>query len=267
MKKNKDWFTFVELIITTIIIVILTATWFYSYVWYLTDARDSQRKSDMAKIKSAMKLYKVNRWAYPIPWDAYNITNSWLVVANQWLLNENVWLSTLDSLPTDPQTKNYYFYSTTASKSEFQIAMSFENTEFSIAYLDWDYKSISKTVLPNIVLAKTSSWWTNVEIHSWAINSWWTWATNRNLFLFNKIESLPYSFTEPYDPYYDWVILDNKLTYSNLWFWQNSDYQSCSEIYDAWKSISLWFIEKYDIRTDSWTLIESNCNCTSTWCF
>jgi type II secretory pathway pseudopilin PulG len=148
MKKTINWFTFVELIISTVIIVILTATWFYSYVWYLSNARDSQRSSDMAKIKSSMKLYKNKRWAYPNPWDFYNITNSWTIVAKQWFLNENVWLSTLDLLPLDPQTQKGYVYSTTNNNLEFQIGMTLENWEFNIALLDWDYKSVSKTVLP-----------------------------------------------------------------------------------------------------------------------
>jgi type II secretory pathway pseudopilin PulG len=268
MINNKKAFTFVELIITTIIIVILTATWFYSYVWYLTDARDSQRNADMSKVKSAMKLHKTQKWSYPNPWSAYNITNSWVIVAMQWFLNDEVWISTLDTLLNDPQTLTPYVYSVSASNLEFQVGMSLENWEYPVALLDWDYKSVARNILPNIILAKTQTWWTSVEIHSWVTNAWWIWTTNRNLFIFNKIESLPYSFTDPYDPYYDWVILDNKLTYDNLWYWQNSDFMNCSEIYDAWKSISIWYAEKYDVRNWSWVLSIwwVFCTCTSTWC-
>lgn len=261
-KKLVNWFTFVELIITTVIIALLTATWFYSYVSYLTDARDSQRTSDMAKLKSSLKLYKSKRWIYPLPWDYFNITNSWFIIAQQWFLNDWVALSTLDKIPYDPESKTPYVYSTTLSKLEFQIAMTMENWDFPIALLDWDYKSVSKNILPTIVLALTATWWTNVEINPLV----WNWNTNRNYFVFNKQDNLPYDMLDPYLPVWNSKDFTWTFTTENLDFWQNSDFLSCSEIYDAWKSISIWYSMEYQILSSSWQLTSTWCTCTSTWC-
>lgn len=254
MKNTKNWFTLVELVVVMLIISILSATWFYSYIWYMSDARDSQRISDIAKLKSSLKLYKLQKWNYPLPWNYFNITNSWLTVANQWFLDKNVLISTLDKIPVDPKTNVNYSYSITNNKQESQIWLSLENGDINIALLDWDYKSVSKNILPNIILAINSSSWTSVEINS----NIWSWSTNRDLFLFNKEASLPYSFEEPYSAYYDGIDLNTKLTGSGLEYWQNSDYINCDEIYEAWKAISSWYNEEYQI-------LENNV-LTNTWC-
>lgn len=253
--KNKlSWFTFVELVVTIVILSILSAVWFYSYIWYLWEARDSQRSSDLAKIWSSLKLYKQKRGSYPIPWNNYNITNSWFTVAKQWKLDNNVSLSTLDKLPIDPSTGTYYSYSITNNKQEYQLALTFENDEEPITWLIWDYKTVSKNVLPNIILAKDST--TDIEIHSWVLDG----ATNRNYFLFNSSTSLPYELIDPYIPYYNESLLDDVLIDPTTDFWQNSDYRSCIEIEDSWKMISWsWYLEEYQILNNSWIL-------TNTWC-
>lgn len=256
MKKLNKWFTLVELIVVISIMVILSSTWYYTYVEYISNARDSSRSSDMAKINSSLKLYKLKRNFYPLPWNYFNITNSWFIVAYQWFLNESVHLSTFDwVLPKDPKINVNYSYSTSRNNQEFQIAMSLENSDRNIALLNWDYKTVSKNILPNIILAISTWALINIEISSWSVN----WIINRNYFLFNKKKSIPYSFIAPYLPYYDNINLDTKLSSSNLDFWQNNDYNNCSEIYDAWKSISTWsYNEKYQI-------LENNI-LTNTWC-
>ncbi len=252
--KNILWFTFVELIVTTVILIILASTWFYSYINYLSEARDSQRKADLAKLTSSLKLYKQKRWWYPMPWDYYSITNSWTTVVFQWRLNNKVALSTLDDLPLDPYAEEPYFYSVTANKQEYQVALTYENWDFPRAWLEWDYKSVSKNVLPWIILAKYST--TAVEVHSWVSD----WSTNRNYILFNNSESLPYEMIEPFRPYYDWSNLDEVLANTNTDFWQNTDFRNCTEILEAWKAISWsWILEEYQILNSSWAL-------TNTWC-
>ena len=252
--QNKKGFTFVELIVSTVIIVILASVWFYSYIWYLSEARDSERKSNLAKVASSLKLYKQKRWSYPLPWDYYSITNSWHTVAYQWELNNNVSLSTLDKLPVDWFTDEYYSYSITKKKLEYQLALTYENWDYPLAWLEWDYKTISKNVLPTIILAKDST--ASVEIHSWVLD----WSTNRDYFVFNKWKNLPYSLMEPFHPYYDWTSVDSIIGSSEIDLWQNSDYRSCSEIQEAWKIISwTWNEEEYQILNSSWAL-------TNTWC-
>lgn len=251
--SNKIWFTLVELVVTITILAILSTIWFNSYVSYLWEARDSERKANIWEIKTALKLYKQKRWAYPIPWDYFNITNNWYIVALQWKLNEDVTLSNIDILPIDPYTNSYYFYSITKNKQETQIALTLENWDFPIALMDWDYKTVSKNVLPSILLATWST--SNVEIHTWVLN----WSTNRNLFIFNWWNNLPYTIQKPYNIFYGWDNLDDILSWWNITFWQNSDYRSCEEIKEAWKYIHESWTEEYQILNDTWYL-------TNTWC-
>lgn len=254
MKNNKKWFTLVELIVVVVIIWILSTVSFYNYVSYIWDSRDAERISDMANLKSSLKLYKSKRWKYPIPWEYFNITNSWFVVANQGFIDNNVVLSTIDKIPYDKLTNLPYFYSTTTNNQEFQIAMTLENEDMNISLLDWDYKSVSKNILPNIILALKSSPWQSIEINKDVLS----WSINRNYFIFNKEKTIPYSFDSPYNPKYDNTILDDKLLIENLDFWQNSDYMSCDEIFEDGKAISSSFTWEYQILSGS--------ALTNTWC-
>lgn len=263
MKIQKKAFTFTELIVATVIIVLLSSIWFYSYVWYLSEARDWERKADMWVLESALKVYKQNRWAFPLPWDYYSIINDWNIVAYQWEMNKNVALSNLNKLPYDPFTKWYYKYSITKTRQEFQVAMTLENWDFPIALLNWNYKTVTLTVLPTISLAISSASWTTVEIHNWVSDTWWGNGTeNRKKFILDRWENLPYTLEEPFDPYYayewnSWFDLWTDVI--DAWkveLWTNSDYINCIEIEDAWKSIWDW---DYYIRDSNWLL-------TSTWC-
>ena len=256
MKPNNKWFTFVELIVTSVILVILTTTGFYSYIWYLSEARDSERKSDLAKVGSSLSLYKQRRWAYPHPANYFNLTNSGHIVAYQWLLDKGVSLSTLDVLPLDPHVKQAYFYSTTANRKEYELALSYENGDFPVAGKAWDYKSVSKNVLPSIILAGTATGGTNVEIHDGIGEG----TNNRNRMIFNKWENLPYEFFEPYNPFYAGTSLGIVIDADSTDFWQNSDYRSCSEIEEAGKVISgSWITEEYQIINEHGALTNTGC--------
>ncbi len=251
-KTKKIAFTMVELIVTITIIAILSTIWFSSYISYLWDARDSERKANMWEIISSLKLYKLKRWAYPIPWDHFNITNSWNLVATQWELNEKVLLTTMDNLPIDPFTNKYYFYSVTKNKQEAQIAITLENWDFPIALLDWDYKTVSKNVLPSILLATWTT--TSIEIHTWVLD----WSINRNLFIMNWWKNLPYSILKPNEVFYAWENIDDIINLWDISFWQNSDFTSCTEISEAAKLIHEVWIEEYQIN-ENWYL-------NNTWC-
>ncbi len=255
LKIKKLWsaFTMVELIVTITIVAILSTIWFNSYVWYLSEARDSQRKANMWEIKTALKSYKQKRWAYPTPWNIFSITNNWNIVAFQWLLNNDVTLSTMDTIPSDPYTNNYYFYSVTKNKQETDVAMTLENWDFPIAFMDWDYKTVSKNVLPSILLATWAT--SSVEIHTWV----WNGTNNRNLFIFNWWKNLPYWVAKPNNPYYAWENVDTVMSWWNITFWQNSDYRTCDEISEAAKYIHTTWTEEYQILDVTWYLI-------NTWC-
>jgi len=253
MRYNIKWFTFVELIVAVTIIWILSTIWFYSYIDFIADSRDSQRKSDLAKVTSALKIYKQKRGFYTDPWDSFAITNSWITVANQWKLNQSVFLNTLDELPSDPKIGESYFYSTTVNKQEFQIAGTLENGDNNVSILDGNYKTVSANVLPTIILAAYPD--SNLEIHDWI----WSGTTNRTMFIFdNSRHNFPYTFEEPYSPYTDWTSFDTLINDETINFWQNSDYRNCTEISEAGKTISSWSGE-YQIVSGSWILTNTGC--------
>ena len=254
MNIQKKAFTLIELAISISIVAILATSWFYSYISSLNDARDSDRKANMWLIKTSLNLYKLKRWAFPIPWNKFNITNSWVVVANQWKLDENIVLTTIEKIPTDPLTESNYFYSVTTNRQEYQVALTLENWDFPIANLEWNYRSVSINILPNIMVAHSLSGST-FEINPNDLD----WIDNRNKFILDGWLNLPYALTSPYEPYYNWWNVDSLMSEWSTKFWQNSDYKTCIEIQEAWKLIHESWSEEYQVLEDWWALV-------STWC-
>lgn len=260
--KGRSAFTFMELIVVTIILAILWAIWFSSFVWNLSYSRDSQRKSNMSEIFASMKLYKKNKWSYPIPAEFFSITNGWSgtskIVAWQWKLSSNVWLSTLDKIPLDPELEIPYLYSITKNKQEFQIAWTLENDRNPYAITIGSYKSVAKTVLPTILIALESTW--SVEIQDWI----WTWNNkwedNRKKFIFNwGKHNLPYNFDWNNLPVSDWTDFDTILleAESMKTFSQNSSFETCADVQSAWKYIWDW---NYELRSATdWSLSTLSC--------
>jgi len=255
-KLDNRAFTFVEIIVVTIILWILWAIGFSEFVWNISSGRDTLRKSHIADISWAMKTYKQTKWAYPIPAEYFSWTNSWKIIFWQWKLDKNISLSTIEEIPYDPVLKIPYLYSITSNKQEFNIALTLENWdwEFPLALAKGNYKSIAKNVLPTILLAIWAT--NNVEINSWTTD----WVINRNLFIFdNQSHNLPYDFDWNIEPISDWELTFDELLLQaeqNWVFSQNSSFETCLEIRKAWKSIWDW---EYQIRTETWSL-------TNTWC-
>ncbi len=249
-KKYLVWFTFIELIISMTIIIILSTLWFSSYSEHLENSRDSERKSDISWVSSSLKLHKTKRWALPLPWSSFAILNNSYTWAIQWKLDETLIITTIDRIPKDPFVNIPYIYSVTRNKQEFQLAATIENNWKNVAYLAWDYKSVSKNILPTLILAISPTW--SVEIKDWI----WAWSTNRTKFVIdNWSHNLPYIFNSPYLPYSDstsftWILLDPTIRYS-----QNSDYRNCNEILSAWKNIWAW---EYQVN-NYWTLQNTTC--------
>lgn len=249
--KKTLWFTLVELIVVTTILVILTSVGFYSYVGNLEDSRDSVRKSDIAQLNSALILYKQKRWIFPLPWESINILNDSLWVALQWKMNESVPLNTLDSLLFDPKLKTPYSYSITSNKQEFQLAWTLENGDNPRAILAGNYSSVSVNILPTIMLATDGGG--DLEIRDGV----WGGANNRTFFVFNGgSHNLVYDFINK-SAQSDGTDFSSLLNDPLIEYWQNSDYRSCTEILEAWKSIGDW---EYQILDDNGTLSWVTCS-------
>jgi len=246
MRAKKKWFTFVELIIASVILIILISLWFFNYSKYINISRDSERKTNIANISAGLKSYKQNKGIIPLPWDYFTLTNSWTEVGKQWKLNKQVSLSELNNLPLDPSLKIPYLYSITKNRQEFQIATTLENKGKAIAFVDGNFKSISKNILPSLLIAYNGI--NSVDI---SINPY------KNMFILDGIgNNLPYSLENAQPINSSWTLLSSLLNNPNTKLWQNTDYRSCQEICNAGKSI--WDGE-YQILTETGGLVNVNC--------
>ena len=252
--SNKFAFTLIELVVTATILVILTSIGFYSYTQNISDARDGARKTDISTLASQLNLYKRERWAYPNPWDSFEIRNRGYTVGYQGYMNQKVTLSTAERLPLDPELDTPYIYSVTRNKQEFQVSATLENNESPFAFLQWDYKSIAKNILPNIVLALQTT--SPVEINQVV----GTGATNRNFFVFhNGFHNISYDFINGI-PQSDGTLFTTLLSDAANDYWQNSDFRSCSEIFTAGKWITpSASTDEYQILSSTWVLVNTGC--------
>ncbi len=257
--NRKKAFTFVELMIVITILAILAAIWFANYSSNIWDTRNTTRISALNHLKSSLKSYMQDKAIYPLPWDFFSLTNSWKLVAKQWFINEQVSLSNIDTIPKDPYKDDYYVYSRFKNRTKMQLAATIEDETTPLkAYLVWDFKSISKNVLPTIILAKNANPWDNVEIHDWI----WDWTNNRKLFIFNQnTHNLPYDYwtQTPISDNTDFSTLLNEAESSKN-FWQNTSFETCNDILLAGEDISEWYQEEYQFRDpNTWDL-------TNSWC-
>ncbi|MDD2907064.1 MAG: prepilin-type N-terminal cleavage/methylation domain-containing protein [Candidatus Gracilibacteria bacterium] len=238
--NNKKAFSFVELIVSVTILSIISTIGFISYSSYLGDSRDSQRKSDLAQVGSALKVYKQKRGYYPPPGDNFELTYNGTGIVLQGKFNDNVRLNTLDRLPFDPKTKTSYFYSITKNAQEYEMAATLENEDSAIAIVNGTYKSVSKDILPGIILAIETPASGFAEIHSGTVNIGGDGSVNRNKFIFSEQNhNLAYNFVEPYESFTDGTSIDtilSELVAKNT-YWQNTDYRSCIEIKESGKAI------------------------------
>ncbi len=134
-KKQRQWFTLVELIVVITILSILWLIAFISLQWYSKSARDSARISDMSRIKSSLELFMVEVGKYPEPTSAVAVTYSWTTEAwNQGAFWENTFrvVERLDKKPVDPTTDKEYTYSVTNSRKEYQLGWILETTDFAL---------------------------------------------------------------------------------------------------------------------------------------
>lgn len=225
-KTNNKAFTLVELIVVATILVILATMGFAAFSDSIPDARDAERKASIAQMQSALESYHSERQVLPTPWANFDITLTGSTVAIQGKFDNTVRINNkLRNLPTDPYTQSAYAYSITNNKQEYQLAATLENGDIPIAYLQWDYVTVSFSRLPTIMVAANA----NTEINT---------SAGKDLFIFNNLEyNLPYDLQDPDYAYSDGLAFDDIIADNNIIYWHKSDYRSCEEIKDAGKSI------------------------------
>lgn len=102
MNKNKKGFTLIELLIAITIIGILSSFLLSNFVSARQRARDTQRKSDIHQIQSALELYRSDQGTYPPTLSSNGtVCGSGSTLAN----NGTTYMQTI---PCDPLGNTYY---------------------------------------------------------------------------------------------------------------------------------------------------------------
>jgi len=259
-------FTLVELVVVITILAILWTIAFISLQWYSAQSRDSVRISDISNMKTSLELFNLDAGKYPLPTDWTEITYSWALVWTQWYFWKTVFVNVdkLDKAPTDPLTDKGYVYSTTNTRTEFQLSQAMEGSEFVN----------NKKLIVNSIIAteKTAhanvTWtfnWKVVKVSSWTLNcvlalpsivaSSWTTLEKiliNDLLAYNWYKNLPFQYTWAYN-----IKWENSLilvNYLEIEAYCGDDLSILSEQTSSWVLARKQLIENLQ-KAYTWTVL------------
>jgi general secretion pathway protein G len=137
MRHRQKGFTLIELLVVIAIIGILTSLLVANFITAKARARDAQRKSDLAQMRSALELYRTDTASYP--------TNALLGSCGPSQSLQSGGTTYLQQIPCDPLTGNKYNYNNTGAG--YTITACLENKNDSQGFTDnscpapkWGYK-------------------------------------------------------------------------------------------------------------------------------
>ena len=147
MKFADKAFTLVELIVVITILAVLWTIAFVSFQWYAKSSRDSARISDLKSIEKVLALHKIESWFFPNADNSVPVTYLSSMIWSQGTFGENARAAVkrISNIPVDPLTGTEYSYSTTYSKNEFEVGVSFEGQWLS----GWGYQVLAWDRLGN----------------------------------------------------------------------------------------------------------------------
>ena len=236
IKRNKLWFTLVELIIVITILAILASISFIWFKWFITDSRDSTRLATLNSIEKWLKVFEVKSWSYPLPEKWYvSIYASWTsnMIWYQWYFWEIASkIISMEKVPLDPSDKQRYTYYVNAKQNKYQL----------LAMLEWDnsYSYVDR--------AYAEDYTKRVPITVW--NNLWILLDTSN----NPVQSLSLTWIDllntssPYTCIFD---SNKKIT----WTW---------DVLKAWLWWG-WLVWYWDFDTLSWNLIFDKSSYLNNW--
>nr|MDD3720606.1 hypothetical protein [Candidatus Gracilibacteria bacterium] len=146
--KKKYGFTFIELIITVTIVIIIGTIGFMSYSNYISDGRDASRIAHLGELENSFNTYKFKN-ILPSPDKNIEVRVDGVVAGYQGYLSESI-LKQIDYTGVeggkDPKDKIFYTYYSSRDFKSFQLLGFLENESNinEISYI------ISKTYAGNI---------------------------------------------------------------------------------------------------------------------
>lgn len=128
-------FTLIELLVVIAIIGILASLITANFIGVRQRARDTQRKSDLRQLQSALELYKSDVGNYPFGFSNYSVTNTSSCTTSSRVSFVSGNVTYMSKVPCDPLTSsgydsgNYYYYS--ANGTAYTLAACLENSNDS----------------------------------------------------------------------------------------------------------------------------------------
>lgn len=218
MKKNKHWFTFIELFITVSIIAVLWTIWFITYSKSIPDSRDAARISHLSEIGNSFNVYKLKN-KLPLSDMFVEVKVDNVLVWYQASLSEDL-LNNINYTWVewwkDPKDNVYYTYYLSRDFNRFQLlgylevytnlkTTSFLNQVKAIDYTDrfpymvWDKLWIIVDSTTNIPVQELpnfqSQWFINFTwslLWSYMLNieNWVYFTNSDNIIVWQKIKEL-----------------------------------------------------------------------------
>ncbi len=272
---KKKWFTIPELFIVISIVAILSIIAFISLSTYNGNARDTKRLEQVWNITNALTLFSINTAKFPETSSGIVVTYSGSEVWTQ----GNFWAQTIRVTwklfwdYKDPKFWNFYSYSVTSNRKEYQLWIMLEgdnvvayNPIYESAFaasittkLFWNYNWLivhSKTGSTSNVLFAPSI--TAIDLS----NTDWLYIISQKKLAYSSFSASPYSYKNTSWYQWTWTNLNawTPLLYS--WSTQNlGTYTNIKNIDTALRTYINWStikVRNTDFLSSTWTTYVKN---------
>ena len=207
MKIWKKWISFIEVIVSVAILVIISVVAVTTHTSMVDKTNNSKIISDMTSLENSLSSYENDTNKVPTPnWNlkyfkedtsyAHDIKDAFAI---SWFVTEKtIPKKYINYLPLDPKTWQYYALSTTKDEKSFEIASVVKNNETYKSKVSWNWSG--------------ESWPYNlVREYNWP-----------NFVYDDAVENFPYNPEEllltAKISDYSWSILINSKTYTTFNF-------------------------------------------------
>ncbi len=263
MKKFKNAFTLVELIVVITILAILSTIAFVSYSWYSRWARDTNRISSLSMIWKAMEVYSMSS-DLPLPENYVEIRDESNIVAYQWDLSKQIlWKIGYHEEGLDPKDEVSYTYYLSNNLKDYQLMWFLEEP-----YQEW---SSANLIINNSFALDYSNRYTFLF---W--KKLWTFTDINNIAIQNieVIKSMPTPYidisnlADTYkahiwtDSFIEWTGTDLQIISDNIKLWWATS--SCSNLLSKFSRLK-WKDWYYLIAPEWANAIEVYCDMTIDW--
>lgn len=129
--SKQNGFSLIEILVVIGIIGILASLLVPNLIGVRQRARDSQRKSDIRQIQSALELYRADNASYPSQTGPNYWLNSTACLTSNAFISPNLLVTYMQKIPCDPtgtgvyNAGNYYYYS---NQKTYTLAGCLENS-------------------------------------------------------------------------------------------------------------------------------------------